>query len=346
MVSLTPEIELQRAQIRVRYIETQIERLTGDFGDISIDAITGDASFRSYFRVQTKLTKYILMDVPPEKGSIEAFVHLNQEFAVGGLAVPEVIAFDVDNGFVLLEDLGSVHLADIVAQQGGDQHYQALLTWLPKIAMLRPSRWMNAYDAAFITQEMEIFKVWLLGQWLGYSSTSDFESQWQKLTTSLTESMLAQPQVVMHRDFHSRNVMYCEAAGRLIDYQDAVVGPVCYDAVSLLKDCYIKLPSAQFKRLRKESYRQLSDAGLLREMGYEQYIEYFNFTGMQRHLKAAGIFARLYLRDGKPGYLPNILPTLEYITETAQMYPEFQWLATWLHSEIIPMIEAKLAESL
>ncbi|AOT07377.1 aminoglycoside phosphotransferase family protein [Pseudoalteromonas luteoviolacea] len=346
MASLTPAIELKRAQYRTQFVDEQLKRLTDGFDAYSIDAITGDASFRLYFRIQFKQTKYILMDVSPEKGSIEPFVHLNQVFADGGLAVPKILAVDVELGFILLEDLGSVHLADIVAQQDGDDHYQALLSWLPQIAKLSPSKWMNPYDAAFITQEMDIFKFWLLEQWLGYSSTNDFKKNWQQLTILLTESMLRQPQVVMHRDFHSRNVMYCKDQGRLIDYQDAVVGPVCYDAVSLLKDCYIKLPVEQFERLREESFCQLFNAGLLSNMTYEQYIEYFNFTGMQRHLKAAGIFVRLYLRDGKSGYLPNILPTLEYVIEAAQMYPQFQWLATWLHSEIIPMIEEKLAESL
>ncbi|MDK2596340.1 aminoglycoside phosphotransferase family protein [Pseudoalteromonas obscura] len=345
MASLTPTLALQRKEQRIRFVETHIKQLNQADDELTISAITGDASFRLYFRVRATQSQYVLMDVPPDKGSIEAFIHLNHVFSQGGLAVPEIFAFDTELGFVLLEDLGSVHLADIIAQQGDYRYYSELLAWLPQIATLEVSKWMNTYDAPFIEQEINIFKSWLLESWLGYRCSPEVTRNWQLLVSRLSESMITQPQVVMHRDFHSRNIMYSQAGGRLIDYQDAVVGPVCYDAVSLLKDCYLKLPSQQFEQLKRESYQHLADAGLLPDMSFAQYVESFNLTGLQRHLKAAGIFARLHLRDGKPGYLPSILPTLNYIVETAEMFTEFQWLATWLQSEIIPMIEKKLTES-
>ncbi|KZN50683.1 aminoglycoside phosphotransferase family protein [Pseudoalteromonas luteoviolacea] len=342
MASFTPLDRLEREHHRQQFIETQF----GGIDEIDITAITGDASFRHYFRIQTAKADFILMDVPPEKGSVCEFVHLNEVFAEGGLTVPKVLAFDDKLGFVLLEDLGVIHLADLIESEHREAHYLTLLSWLPKIAKLPVSRWMKEYDSAFIVQEMEIFKSWLLEKWLGYALDDEKAGRWQHLTESLTQCMLAQPQVVMHRDFHSRNVMFHQGEGRLIDYQDAVVGPVCYDAVSLLKDCYVKLPEDEFESLKKASYQQLSSHELLEGIAYEQYVDYFNLTGLQRHLKAAGIFARLNLRDGKPGYLPNILPTLDYIVEAAGAYAEYQWLATWLQSEIIPMVQDKLAESL
>ncbi|MCF6440210.1 phosphotransferase [Pseudoalteromonas luteoviolacea] len=346
MASLSPFDGLEREQNRQQFIETHIKQLVGDIGEIDVRAITGDASFRLYFRVQCAQAQFILMDVSPDKGEISAFVHLNQVFSQGGLAVPEVLAFDDKLGFVLLEDLGAVHLADLIETEHREAHYMRLLSWLPRIAKLPASEWMKEYDLAFVLQEMDIFKSWLLEKWLGYELNDEENDRWQCLTDSLARSMLVQPQVVMHRDFHSRNVMYHEGNDRLIDYQDAVVGPVCYDAVSLLKDCYVKLPADEFERLKKVSYQQLLSNGLLEGMEYEHYVDYFNLTGLQRHLKAAGIFARLNLRDGKPGYLPNILPTLDYIVEAAGVYSDYQWLATWLQSEIIPMVKDKLAESL
>ncbi|MDK1287069.1 aminoglycoside phosphotransferase family protein [Pseudoalteromonas umbrosa] len=346
MASFTPSGRLKREHHRQQFIETQITRLLEGAGGFDITAITGDASFRLYFRVQAAHAKFILMDVPPEKGTISEFVHLNDVFSEGGLLVPEVLAFDNELGFVLLEDLGATHLADLVESEHREAHYLTLLSWLPKIAKLPASEWMREYDLAFILQEMDIFRSWLLEKWLDYSFDEEEVARWQHLTQSLAGCMLTQPQVVMHRDFHSRNVMFQQEKGRLIDYQDAVVGPICYDAVSLLKDCYVKLPADELERLKKISYQQLSDNGLLEGINYDQYIDYFNLTGLQRHLKAAGIFVRLYLRDGKPGYLPNILPTLDYIVEAANAYTDYQWLATWLQSEIMPMVQDKLAESL
>ncbi|TQF69836.1 aminoglycoside phosphotransferase family protein [Pseudoalteromonas luteoviolacea] len=332
----------QRQKDRLQFIEQYLGEGAGCQDLHSIEAITGDASFRLYFRVQLTSQDLILMDVTPDKGSIMPFIELNKDFQNSGLAVPTIHAFDVQLGFVLLEDLGSTHLADIIEVGFDKQKYSDLLQWLPRIASMNESNWMKPYDADFIHLEINIFRQWLVESWLGMQFPKEFEVQWQSLTERLTEQMLSQPQTVMHRDFHSRNIMYSGEKGRLIDYQDAVVGPVCYDAVSLLKDCYIKLPKEDFLSLREESFQRLDDAGVLGGMTYPQYIYHFDLTGVQRHLKAAGIFARLNLRDGKSGYLQNIVPTLLYVVEAANSYKEFQWLATWLQSEIIPSIKIKL----
>ncbi|KZN38942.1 hypothetical protein N480_11980 [Pseudoalteromonas luteoviolacea S2607] len=342
MTRLNSDDRAQRSQDRLQFIEQFLTQQENTPEQLKVEAITGDASFRLYFRVVVGQECYILMDVMPEKGPVLPFVKLNGNFKNSGLAVPEIYAFNEKLGFVLLEDLGSTHLADLIDHQFDKRRYQELISWLPNIAQVEPSPWMNPYDAEFIQQETNIFRVWLLESWLGITLREEMSTQWAELNTRLTEQMLAQPQTVMHRDFHSRNVMYSENNGRLIDYQDAVVGPVCYDAVSLLKDCYIRLPQAEFLELRSESYQQLLQAGLLGDMTLEQYVYHFDLTGLQRHLKAAGIFVRLHLRDGKAGYLQNIVPTLEYVVEVGNRYAEFQWLATWLQSEIIPLIKVKL----
>ncbi|MCF2857886.1 phosphotransferase [Pseudoalteromonas sp. SMS1] len=332
----------QRHRDRVYFIAQYLTHNAYPDTNPTLEAITGDASFRLYFRVKLASTALILMDVAPIKGSIEPFVELNNDFKNSGLKVPQIHAYDIERGFVLLEDLGSIHLADVIDAQFDTTKYSELLSWIPQIAKMGHSKWMNPYDNDFISQETNLFRQWLVEAWLGIEMPVALEAQWQDLTQRLTNQMRAQPQTVMHRDFHSRNIMYCSGEGRLIDYQDAVVGPVCYDAVSLLKDCYIKLPQAAFLSLRKESFQRLEQAGVLDGMTYQQYIYHFDLTGMQRHLKAAGIFVRLNLRDGKAGYLQNILPTLEYVIDVSNSYNDFQWLATWLQSEIIPLIQIKL----
>ncbi|KZN58023.1 aminoglycoside phosphotransferase family protein [Pseudoalteromonas luteoviolacea] len=342
MTRLNSDEIVQRSQDRLKFIELYLTQQENTPEQLKFEAITGDASFRLYFRVVVGQERYILMDVTPEKGSVVPFVKLNENFKKNGLAVPEIHAFNEKLGFVLLEDLGSTHLADLIDHQFDKRKYRELISWLPKIAQVKASPWMNPYDAEFIQQETNIFRLWLLESWLGVTLFEEMSMQWTELNAKLTEQMLAQPQTVMHRDFHSRNVMYSENAGRLIDYQDAVMGPVCYDAVSLLKDCYIRLPQTEFLELRSESYQQLFKAGLLGDMTFDQYVYHFDLTGLQRHLKAAGIFVRLHLRDGKAGYLQSIIPTLEYVVEVGNRYSEFQWLATWLQSEIIPLIQVKL----
>jgi len=156
--------------------------------------------------------------------------------------------------------------------------------------------------------------------------------------------MLAQPKVTVHRDYHSRNIMYSNEQWAIIDYQDAVRGPLCYDLVSLLRDCYFKLPQAQLNQLLEYGYEEFTAQKLITDTSFEQFKQWFDLTGIQRHLKAAGIFCRLYLRDGKTGYLDNILSTLDYIVDVAKTYPELAALSEWVGSIVIPQVTLKLAK--
>ncbi|TMP22894.1 phosphotransferase [Pseudoalteromonas rubra] len=310
-----------------------------------VTALDGDASFRRYFRVIHKDSRLILLDVAPEMGDVQAFVELNALFNKGAVRVPQIMAADCALGFVLLEDLGTVHLADrLGAQQDVPGYYETLIEMLPDIARLPLSPHMKPYDAAFIDMELDIFSEWLLTRWLGYEISESWQRQWRALKETLILAMQGQTQVTMHRDFHSRNIMWHQQQWVVIDYQDAVRGPVCYDVVSLLKDCYHTLPQDQFEHLQRYSFEVLSKAGLLADRSYADYQQQLALTGLQRHLKAAGIFARLYLRDGKPGYLQNILPTLQYVYDAAKCVDTFQWLATCVQSEIIPLVKAKLEQ--
>nr|WP_246240027.1 phosphotransferase [Pseudoalteromonas caenipelagi] len=311
--------------------------------DIKYNAITSDASFRCYYRVMVAQKSYILMDSDPNKLDNQPFIELNTSFAKQGLRVPKILLFSESKGLILLEDLGGEHLADRLSSDSRYQDYREILALLPNIAHTPVSAYMKPYDADFIAMEMDIFWQWLIVEWLKLENEQLPKQQWQTMKSLLVEAMTSQPQVTMHRDFHSRNIMRTQGQWALIDYQDAVQGPVTYDAVSLLRDCYFNLPSEEFTRLRLHSFEILKEADLLSGMSYEQYCYYFDLTGLQRHLKAAGIFCRLLLRDNKAGYLNNIMPTLQYIEDVANCYEPFQWLATWLRHDIMPKVEAKLS---
>ncbi|WP_240700903.1 aminoglycoside phosphotransferase family protein [Pseudoalteromonas phenolica] len=308
----------------------------------SYQAITSDASFRQYYRVRTQVSSYILMDSPADLIDNAPFIGLRQDFEQSGLAVPKLVSSDLTLGFILLSDLGSIHLADCLEQPSRISDYQAILDLLPNVAAIPKSKWMKPYDADFIRLEINIFKEWLLENWLGLIVPIEYEAQWNNLTELLVENMLKQPQVTMHRDFHSRNIMKTGTNWALIDFQDAVQGPVCYDAVSLLKDCYFKLPQQEFKSLLAYNFKVMNQYNLLEGMSFGTYRSYFELTGLQRHLKAAGIFCRLLLRDNKAGYTTSILPTLAYVQAVLKQHQEFQGLATWFDDEIIPAIEQKI----
>ena len=311
--------------------------------EIQFHPITSDASFRCYYRVQANGQSYILMDSDPHKVDNAPFVSLNTAFCNQGLLVPQILHTDLLHGLLLLNDLGCEHLADRVNTDSRYQDYLDVLALIPYVAMIPKCEHMKPYDASFIAMELDIFWQWLICDWLELNNNDLPVEQWHKTTSLLVEAMLCQPQVTMHRDFHSRNIMHVEHQWALIDYQDAVQGPVTYDAVSLLRDCYYQLPKDEFNKLRLYSYERLSEAGLLPDMSSTQYCYYFDLTGLQRHLKAAGIFCRLLLRDNKTGYLENIIPTLQYVEDVAKCYEPFQWLATWLRHDIMPKVEAKLS---
>lgn len=312
--------------------------------DYRYQAITSDASFRRYFRVWQGQHAWVLMQSPTDKLDNAVFVELTQHFAQHGLNVPKIIAEDSSNGLLLLQDLGTEHLADRLELDSVNADYKALLQQIPAIAKTPHHPLMKPYDADFIAMELDIFRHWLVEKWLGSELSPYQQVQWQQLSESLVKLMLQQPQVTMHRDFHSRNVIWHQQRWFLIDYQDAVTGPVTYDAVSLLRDCYTRLPAEQFAQLQQYSYQLLQDAQLLADMTYQEYQFYFDITGIQRHLKAAGIFTRLLQRDGKAGYLDNIQPTLQYILDVSQKHESFQWLASWIENDIMPKVAAKLTQ--
>ncbi|MDT8387733.1 MAG: phosphotransferase [Thiogranum sp.] len=292
---------------------------------------SSDASFRRYFRVQQNGTSYILMDAPPAQEDCRPFAQVTQLFLGLGLHVPELIASDLERGFLLLGDLGSRLYLDELHEDTADRLYGDALGALATLQSCGPAGECSlpVYDRRLLMSEMALFSDWLLDRHLGMTLESAEQDALQRIFGLLADSALGQPVVCVHRDFHSRNLMVTPVHNPgILDYQDAVLGPVTYDLVSLLRDCYIAWP-----RERVEGwvlgYRELAlQMGILRPGQADEatFLRWFDWMGVQRHLKAAGIFARLNDRDGKPTYLRDIPRTLGYVVDVCSRYPELAGL--------------------
>ena len=302
-----------------------------DRDQLEMTTVSGDASFRRYFRAETPTAKLIAVDAPPDKENSEPFVTIAREWSEKGIRVPKVVADDLSLGFMLLEDFADQQLLGRLQSDGDAPYLQALETLLG-IQML-PAEGLPDYDASVLTREMNLFPEWFLGEMLGI--TEDWSTLLEKTYQQLIDSALNQPQVCVHRDYHSRNLMPLADGGLgVIDFQDALIGPVTYDLVSLLRDSYIEWPESQVAEW-VENYRlMLMDVGfsLPDTAGFKKQ---FDLMGMQRQLKVLGIFARLYLRDGKSGYLKDIPLTFKYLYRATAAHPEFSDLKEAL-SELIP----------
>ena len=312
--------------------------------EYQLAAITGDASFRRYFRVNTSDQSYIVMDSDPDKLDNTPYIELNKVFSQHGFKLPKILQADEKQGFFLLSDLGNTHLADLLGDEDRTLHYKHLIKLSAQWAQIPPAQYMKVFDGEFLQFELSIFRDWLVDNFIGEQLSVDEQQMWQQACELLVNNALEQPIVTVHRDFHSRNIMRTGQQWAIIDYQDAVQGPVCYDLVSLLRDCYFKLPEQELDYLLHYAYDEFSEQQLLQDTSFAMFKRWFDLTGVQRHLKAAGIFCRLKLRDGKSGYLNNVLPTLTYISNVSKEYPELTALGQWIEQIIIPQTKQRLTK--
>jgi hypothetical protein len=282
------------------------------------------------------------MDAPPPNENCRPFVTIAGYLASMGLNVPQILGADFAAGFVLMTDLGSTQYLDALTNEPAcaDELYaEAInaLVLLQNNGVAYQAR-LPDYDAAFIELELKIFRDWLCERHLGVKFSAVDEQHWQDCCARLAASALEQQRVFMHRDFHSRNLMLtAENNPGILDFQDAVQGPLTYDIVSLLKDCYIEWPGDRVRQWALGFYEQLV-ASRKSALSADRFMRQFDLMGMQRHLKAAGIFARLLHRDGKAGYLKDIPRTLAYIADTAGQYPELGFLAELVAGRILPAL--------
>lgn len=298
---------------------------------------SSDASFRRYFRIKTPDGTFIIMDAPPEKEQLEPFIHVATLMANAQLHVPVIFQQNLVDGFLLLEDLGSQCVLDIINSQTVDNLYQRAFDSLFNLqtqANLANSK-LPHYDEALLQRELGIFEDWFLGQNLDIEIPA---ALWQTVRTILINSALEQPITCVHRDYHSRNLMVLDNNGLgVIDFQDAVIGPITYDLVSLVRDCYIDWTAEQVEQWMTAYYQRLLAAELI-NCELAQFKRWFDLMGMQRHLKAIGIFSRLNFRDNKPDYLNDIPRTLNYVITQAAAYPELAEFSAFLNNTVLPAL--------
>jgi N-acetylmuramate 1-kinase len=308
------------------------------FAGAAIAPASVDASFRRYFRVTRGADTYIVMDAPPDKEDSRPFLQVARLLGSLDLNVPIILARDMERGFLLLSDLGSRPYLDALGADGAaDELYADALKSLRTMqtADAGISQGLPRYDRALLLREMELLPEWFLTRHLGLTIEAPERAMLNGLFESLVESAVSQPACFVHRDYHSRNLLVtAENNPGILDFQDAVRGPVTYDLASLLKDCYIAWPPARVRQWVLQYRESLLEAGFKLGADAAQFIRWFDLMGLQRHIKVLGIFARLFYRDGKSQYLKDLPRTLGYARDTASIYPETAAFAEFIVSRI------------
>ncbi len=290
-------------------------------GNYELQPASSDASFRRYFRTESADETVIIMDAPPDKEDSEPFVRVAGLMHDAGLNAPRVLAKDLSQGFLLLSDMGSqTYMSQLSVSNPDDlmsDAIDALVTWQAssRSAVLPP------YDRELLQRELSLFPDWFIGIHLGKELTGSQRDDWEKIVEVLVNAALAQPRVFVHRDYMPRNLMFCKPNPGILDFQDAVEGPLAYDVLSLFKDAFISWSPHQVEKWRHEYWSKAESAGLP-VPALVDFIRDFDLIGLQRHLKVLGIFARINYRDGKPHYLEDTPRFVRYIREIAPAYPE------------------------
>ncbi len=295
-----------------------------------IEPASSDASFRRYFRVTVDGETLIAMDAPPPQEDCTPFVHAAEVFGAAGLNVPKIIAQDIPNGFLLLSDLGNTTFLSALQAPNGLEVaadlYRDASNALIKMQLASKPDVFPPYDEALLTREMQLFPDWYVAKHLNVTLTDAQQQVMNKTFAMLNANILAQPKVYVHRDYHSRNLMVQENSHDLgvLDFQDAVYGPITYDLVSLLKDAYISWEEDQILDWAVRYWQSARQAGLPMSEDFAEFYRDFEWMGAQRHIKVLGIFARLYHRDGKDGYLKDMPLVMDYLRRVCDRYIELK----------------------
>ncbi len=326
---------------RARHLEIWCaeQQVLADRESFDFFMISGDASFRRYFRLLVRNEgvekTYIAVDAPPEHENSRLFVQVAALFTAQGVHVPEVLATDYEQGFMLLSDLGDTMLSHELNESNVEALYNLALKELVRLQAASESAvkgLIEDYDRDKLWAEITLFDEWFLGRFLGLElDESDLELL-RSAQEQIIERVLQQKQVLVHRDFHSRNLMllgqHDDWSIAMIDFQDALFGPLSYDAVSLLKDCYVEWSPGLRERCLRVYFGQLSEQGVVEGQNFDAFLQDFHWMGLQRHLKVLGVFARLSIRDGKDGYLKDLPLTFRYVEEALQEFPELESFST------------------
>lgn len=335
-----------------------------------VETVSGDASFRRYFRmhlnrpmdcmmgtVNEKLldilhdTQFVLVDAPPEHENSRQFVHVARLFRQAGMNTPRVLEVDYERGFMLLQDFGdALYLPALQEGHDVDALYTSAMESLVLLQANGKGDELPPYDRELLHRELSLFDDWFCEQFLGLNLMAEERALLARTWAMLEDAALAQPQVCVHRDYHSRNLMIVSndpsAAPGVIDFQDAVLGAYTYDLVSLLRDCYIVWPAARVREWALQYRKMAIVAGVLpagTQEDADAFLRDFDLMGLQRHLKVIGIFSRLNLRDGKLRYMADIPMVIDYVLEVAADHPEMAEFIQWFQNRVLPLACEKLA---
>jgi len=287
-----------------------------------LTAASSDASFRRYFRWQGGERSLIVMDAPPPQEDCRPFVKVAQMLDQAGVHVPQILASDLERGFLLLTDLGRQTYLDVIDQSNAEQLFEDAVEVLLKFQLHPVTQPMPAYDEALLRRELQLFPEWYVQRHLGHSFSEAQQAAWERICRQLIDSALAQPRVLVHRDYMPRNLMISEPNPGVLDFQDAVLGPVSYDITSLFKDAFLSWPEAQVRAWLEGYWHKARAAGVSLPESLDEFLRASDLMGLQRHLKVIGIFARICHRDGKPRYLADVPRFFAYIEAVLARRPE------------------------
>ena len=303
------------------------ERDWGAVPEAELTPASSDASFRRYFRWQAGERSLILMDAPPPQENCEPFVRIAALLASAGVHVPQVLAADLEQGFLILDDLGRQTYLDVINEHNAEQLFDDAIEALLLQQRLPLDGDLPHYDEALLRRELQLFPEWYVQRHLGRCFTAEQETVWQRVSQVLIDSALAQPKVVVHRDFMPRNLMQSAPNPGVLDFQDAVNGPVTYDITCLFKDAFLSWPEARVHAWLRGYWERAKAAGIPVQASFDDFLRASDLMGVQRHLKVIGIFARICHRDGKPKYLGDVPRFFSYIEAVLARRAELAELA-------------------
>ncbi|MEZ5536748.1 MAG: phosphotransferase [Thiolinea sp.] len=321
--------------VRLAQLKHWVRSLQG-WEDATFETASADASFRRYFRATQDDKTAIVMDAPPDKEDSNTFLDVTQRLLQAGVNAPDILAQNLPDGFLLLQDFGNTPLLNQLDPASADYHYPAAMQELLNL-QVADTDGLPLYNAGRLMDEMALMPEWFLRTHLQFADTDIPSDLITETFEQISHEVRRQPVTFVHRDYHSRNLMLLPE-GRLgvIDYQDAVLGPMTYDLVSLLRDCYVVWPEQRVTRWALNFHKQAISAGNIPPVDERSFLRWFDLTGLQRHLKVLGIFCRLNHRDGKSGYLNDLPLVLSYVLTIGARHPETVALVEWMRSMGIP----------
>ncbi|MEH3022174.1 MAG: phosphotransferase [Pseudomonas oryzihabitans] len=330
---MTEDVRLNQIEDWLTSVLPEIfrEQAWGEVPVGSLTAASSDASFRRYFRWAGEGRSLIVMDAPPPQEDCRPFVQVAALLAAAGVHVPRILAQDLERGFLLLSDLGTLTYLEVINAANADDYFQAAIDALLAFQSRQPTNGsLPLYDRALLARELSLFPEWYVGRELDTTLSAYQLERWQAICEVLIDSALAQPQVLVHRDFMPRNLMLSTPNPGVLDFQDAVIGPVTYDITSLFKDAFLSWPEPLVQRWLLGYWEQARAAGIPVQAEFADFQRASDLMGVQRHLKVLGIFARIWHRDGKPRYVADTPRFLAYIRTVVMRRPELADLGALL----------------